>query len=104
MCLFDTADGILMQRAYRWAFLHPLRKLYYNLTVTALSVAVGIGGAELIVVLHERAHLTDPVTTWIAGLGMDDVGFYIVGLFLAVWLIALAGWRLLPGRGARPVA
>lgn len=95
MCLFDTADGILMQRAYRWAFLRPARKLYYNLTVTGLSVAValGIGGIELISVLHVKAHLADPVTSWISGIDLDQAGFYIVGLFVVVWAASTLLWR-----------
>ncbi len=69
MSLFDTLDGAFMQAAYQWAFIRPVRKVYYNLTTTGLSVAVAllIGGVELISVLHDKAGLTDPVTSWIAG-------------------------------------
>ncbi len=103
MCLFDTADGILMQRAYHWAFLRPMRKLYYNLTVTGMSVAIalGIGGIELISVLHQKAHLVDPVTTWIAGISLDSAGFWIVGLFVLVWLVSTVIWRLADPDSAR---
>lgn len=85
-----------MQRAYGWAFLRPLRKLYYNLTVTGMSVAValGIGGIELISALHDKARVADPVTGWIARINLDQAGFYIVGLFAAVWLTSIVIWKL----------
>ncbi len=73
MSLFDTLDGAFMQAAYRWAFVKPVRKVYYNLTTTGLSVAVAllIGGIELIGVLHDRLQLSDPVTTWVAPSTLD---------------------------------
>ena len=85
MSLFDTLDGAFMQAAYRWAFVRPVRKVYYNLTTTGLSVAVAliIGGIEVISVLHDKAELTDPVTSWIAAITLDDVGYIIVAMF--VW-------------------
>ncbi len=96
MSLFDTLDGAFMQAAYRWAFIKPVRKVYYNLTTTGLSVAVAliIGGIEVISVLHEKAGLTDPVTTWIAGITLDDIGYVIVALFLLVWAGSFLYWRL----------
>ncbi len=95
MSLFDTLDGAFMQAAYQWAFIKPVRKVYYNLTTTGLSVAVAliIGGIELIGVLHEKAQLTDPVTTWVAGITLDDIGYFIVGLFVAVWAGSFLYWR-----------
>jgi len=96
MSLFDTLDGALMQAAYQWAFIRPVRKVYYNLTTTGLSVAVAllIGGVELVSVLHERAGLTDPVTSWIAAITLDDIGYLIVALFLLVWAGSVLYWRL----------
>jgi len=96
MSLFDTLDGTFMNFAYHWAFANPVRKVYYNLTITGLSVAVAfvIGTIEIVGLLHEDAGLDDPVTTWVAGLDLDNVGFIIVGLFVAVWAIAIAYWRL----------
>jgi high-affinity nickel-transport protein len=96
MSLFDTLDGAFMQAAYQWAFIRPVRKVYYNLTTTGLSVAVAllIGGVELISVLHEKAGLTDPVTTWIAAITLDDIGYLIVALFLLVWAGSVLYWRL----------
>jgi high-affinity nickel-transport protein len=96
MTLFDTLDGAFMTVAYRWAFAEPIRKLYYNLTITGLSAAVAllIGTIELVGVLHRQLHLTDTVSSWIAGLDLNNVGFLVVGLFVAVWAIAVAYWKL----------
>jgi high-affinity nickel-transport protein len=96
MTLFDTLDGAFMTVAYRWAFAEPVRKLYYNLTVTGLSVAVAllIGTVQLVGVLHERLRWRDPVSGWIAGLDLNNVGFLVVGLFVAVWAVAVGYWRL----------
>ncbi len=96
MTLFDTLDGAFMHVAYDWAFANPIRKIYYNLTLTGLSVAVAllIGMIELISVLHDKLDLTDAVSTWIANLQLDNVGFIIVGLFVVVWVAAVGYWRL----------
>ncbi|MFF4407692.1 HoxN/HupN/NixA family nickel/cobalt transporter [Streptomyces sp. NPDC001262] len=95
MSLFDTLDGTFMNFAYQWAFSNPVRKVYYNLTITGLSIAVAflIGTIEVVGVLHEKLDLNDAVTGWISGLDLDNVGFVIVGLFVVVWAIALAYWR-----------
>ncbi|QHC23640.1 HoxN/HupN/NixA family nickel/cobalt transporter [Streptomyces sp. GS7] len=96
MSLFDTLDGTFMNFAYHWAFSNPVRKVYYNLTITGLSIAVAflIGTIELVGVLHEQLGLDDAVTNWISGIDLNNVGFIIVGLFVAVWACALAYWRL----------
>jgi high-affinity nickel-transport protein len=96
MTLFDTLDGVLMTAAYRWAFDSPARKIYYNLTVTGLSVAVAlvIGTIELVGVLRSKLDWTDPVSGWIASVGLNGVGFVLVGLFVLVWGASLAYWRL----------
>ncbi|MEC3913437.1 HoxN/HupN/NixA family nickel/cobalt transporter [Nocardia sp. CDC160] len=96
MSLFDTLDGTFMNFAYHWAFSNPVRKVYYNLTITGLSIAVAflIGTIELVGIVHDKLDLTDPITAWIAGIDLNNVGFVIVGLFVAVWAIALAYWRL----------
>ena len=92
MSLFDTLDGTFMNFAYQWAFSNPVRKVYYNLTITGLSIAVAffIGTIELVTVLHDKLGLNDPLTGWISGLDLDNVGFIIVGLFVVVWAAALA--------------
>jgi high-affinity nickel-transport protein len=96
MSLLDTVDGTFMNFAYHWAFANPVRKVYYNITITGLSVAVAliIGTVELVGVLHDNLHLVDPVTTWVAGLNLNNVGFLIVGLFVVVWAGAIGYWRL----------
>ncbi|HXA60905.1 MAG TPA: HoxN/HupN/NixA family nickel/cobalt transporter [Streptosporangiaceae bacterium] len=96
MSLFDTLDGTFMNFAYHWAFSNPVRKVYYNLAITGLSVAVAliIGSIELIGVAHDNLGLTGPATDWIAGLDLGNVGFVIVAAFLAVWAIAITYWKL----------
>ena len=96
MSLFDTLDGTFMNFAYHWAFSNPVRKVYYNLTITGLSITVAflIGTIELVGVLHDQLGLTDAVTDFISGVNLNNVGFIIVGLFIAVWAVALTYWRL----------
>ncbi len=96
MSLFDTLDGTFMNFAYHWAFSNPVRKVYYNLTITGLSIAVAflIGTIELVGVLHDQLNLDDAVTNWISGIDLNNVGFIIVGLFVVVWACALTYWRL----------
>ena len=95
MSLFDTADGVLMSRAYGWAFLKPIRKVFYNLTVTVLSVTVAlvIGVLVLVGLLVERLHIDTGPLAWVASLDLGFVGFAVVGLFVVTWGIALAVWR-----------
>ena len=84
MSLLDTIDGAFMAFAYGWAFAKPVRKLYYNLTVTGLSVAValGIGSLELLSALG------------VARIDLGAVGYVVVALFALTWLVAVAVWRL----------
>ncbi|MGH3775980.1 MAG: HoxN/HupN/NixA family nickel/cobalt transporter [Pseudonocardiaceae bacterium] len=95
MSLFDTADGVFMSQAYGWAFLKPIRKIFYNLTVTVLSVAVAliVGVLVLIGLLVEELAIDSGPLAWIGSLDLEFVGFAIVGLFVLTWLIALAIWR-----------
>jgi nickel/cobalt transporter (NiCoT) family protein len=95
MSLFDTADGVLMSRAYGWAFLKPIRKVFYNLTVTVLSVTVAlvIGLLVLTGLVVERLSIDAQPLVWIASLDLEFVGFAVVGLFVVTWGIALAIWR-----------
>jgi high-affinity nickel-transport protein len=96
MSLLDTVDGTFMNFAYHWAFSNPLRKVYYNITITGLSIAVAmiIGSIELIGVLHNDFNLAGPVVDWISGLDLNNVGFFIVGLFVVVWACAIGYWRM----------
>lgn len=96
MSLLDCLDGLFMGIAYEWAFHKPVRKVYYNLAITALSVTVAllIGSIEIIGVLHDNAGWVNPVTDWITGLDLDYVGFIIVGLFVVVWAAAVTYWNV----------
>lgn len=95
MCLMDTTDGVFMNYAYGWAFAKPVRKIFYNLTITSISVAVAliIGTIELIGVLAERLGIESGPLAVIAGVNLDFVGYAIVALFVVSWLVALAIWR-----------
>jgi high-affinity nickel-transport protein len=95
MSLFDSLDGIFMARAYGWAFLKPIRKVYYNLTVTVLSVFVAlvIGVIVLTGLLVDRLGIQSGPLAAIGSLNLEFVGFMIVGMFVVVWLISLAVWR-----------
>jgi high-affinity nickel-transport protein len=96
MCLLDTIDGVFMNFAYGWAFAKPVRKVFYNITITALSVAVAliIGTIELIGVLADQAKIESGPLAAIAAIPLDYAGYGIVLLFLVAWLIALTVWRL----------
>ncbi|GAB2446843.1 HoxN/HupN/NixA family nickel/cobalt transporter [Nocardioides hungaricus] len=95
MSLFDTIDGVVMTRAYGWAFLTPVRKVFYNLTVTVLSVSValGIGSLVLVGLLVEQFDFSEGPLAWLAGLNLDYVGFAMVVIFLLAWATALVAWR-----------
>ena len=96
MSLMDTADGLFMTVAYDWAFANPVRKIYYNLTITGLSIAVAllIGTIELVGVLHDDLHLDDPITEWVSAVDLNNFGFVIVGLFAVTWACAVMYWKL----------
>ena len=95
MSLLDTIDGSFMNFAYGWAFAKPVRKVYYNITVTGLSVAVAliVGTAELLGLLTEQMGWHGGFWDWVAGLDLNAVGFLIVGLFVLTWLAAVLIWR-----------
>ena len=95
MSLLDTIDGSFMNFAYGWAFSRPVRKLYYNITITGLSVAAAliIGTVELLSVWVHELSLKGRVWDAFSNLNLNTVGFVIVGLFGATWLIAIAVWR-----------
>jgi high-affinity nickel-transport protein len=95
MSLFDTADGVLMSRAYGWAFLKPVRKVFYNLTVTLLSVTVAlvIGLMVLIGLLVDQLGITSGPLAAIGGLDLNHVGYAIVALFALTWVVAGLVWR-----------
>jgi nickel/cobalt transporter (NiCoT) family protein len=95
MSLLDTIDGAFMNFAYGWAFAKPVRKIYYNITITGLSVAVAmiIGTIELLSVLADKLRLHGGAWDWVANLDLNLVGYGLVGLFVLTWAIAVAIWR-----------
>jgi high-affinity nickel-transport protein len=95
MCLMDTTDGVVMNYAYGWAFAKPVRKIFYNLTITSLSVAVAliIGTIELVGVLADRLHIDSGPLAAVAAVNLDFAGYLIVGLFIVSWLIAVSVWK-----------
>jgi high-affinity nickel-transport protein len=95
MSLLDTTDGVLMAKAYNWAFINPLRKIFYNLATTALSVAVAllIGTVELLQVLIGLLGLKGPVFEFLGGLDFGAMGYAVVGLFVLAWGMSLAYWK-----------
>jgi high-affinity nickel-transport protein len=112
MALIDTADGALMMGAYQWAFVKPIRKLYYNITITLVSalVAIVIGGIEAAALLGDKLGLSGGIWSIAANLGehFNSLGFFIIGLFAACWLVSWAIYRwkrfdeievLLPNQG-----
>lgn len=100
MTLFDTIDGLFMTRAYRWAVLDPARKLFYNFSVTALSVAIAlsIGGIVLLQLIAEEF---DPASLrWVAGLDLNYVGFLLVAVFVTAWVASVGAFQILGRRRA----
>jgi high-affinity nickel-transport protein len=95
MSLLDTIDGAFMNFAYGWAFSRPVRKIYYNIAITGLSVAVAlvIGTVELLSVLADKLSLSGGLWDFVANLDLNLVGYAIVALFVLTWAAALAVWR-----------
>jgi high-affinity nickel-transport protein len=96
MVLSDTTDGFAMRYAYGWAFLKPIRKIYYNLTLTVISVLVAfaIGGVELMQVLSGQLGWHGAFWTWLDNLDFETLGIGIAVLFLGAWLTAMAIYRI----------
>jgi nickel/cobalt transporter (NiCoT) family protein len=95
MTLFDTIDGAFMNFAYGWGFSRPIRKIFYNITITGLSVAVAllVGTLELLSVIAEKLGLSGGMWDLVSGLDLNLVGYVIVGVFVVTWAIAIAVWR-----------
>jgi nickel/cobalt transporter (NiCoT) family protein len=95
MCAVDTTDGVLMSRAYDWAFINPLRRIFYNVTVTGLSAAVAllIGGLELVQILGPTLPVHGTLLRWVERLDLSALGYGIVVLFALAWAISLAIWK-----------
>ncbi len=95
MCLLDTIDGSFMNFAYGWAFSSPVRKIYYNITITGLSVAVAlvIGSVELLGLFAGQLGWRGAFWNWINNLDLNTVGFVVVGMFVFTWAVAVLVWR-----------
>jgi nickel/cobalt transporter (NiCoT) family protein len=95
MMLFDTLDGCFMNFAYGWAFARPVRKVYYNLVITALSIGAAfiIGTIEILGILTTEVHLRGAFWSLMANFNINAAGFCIAGLFVAVWAVALSYWK-----------
>jgi len=97
MCLFDTIDGTFMNFAYGWAFSQPVRKLYYNLTITLLSIIVAwvIGGIGLLSLLADRMQLSGGFWDLLIKIGdFQYSGYLVVGLFVVTWAVSVAIWKI----------
>jgi high-affinity nickel-transport protein len=95
MATLDTLDGSFMNFAYGWAFSKPVRKVYYNITITGLSVAVAmlIGTIEIFGLLAAQLNLSGGFWAFMSSFNINEAGFIIVGLFVITWAAALAIWR-----------
>ncbi|HEX3220808.1 MAG TPA: HoxN/HupN/NixA family nickel/cobalt transporter [Candidatus Limnocylindria bacterium] len=111
MSLVDSTDGVLMLGAYGWAYVKPIRKLYYNLNITLVSVliAFAIGGVEVLSIIGDRFKLHGGIWDWVAGLDFGIIGFAIIGIFVVSWTISTLvyrwkGYENLPVRSEPPTA
>jgi high-affinity nickel-transport protein len=99
MCLVDTADGILMLGAYGWAFVHPIRKLYYNMTITAVSVLIAllVGGIEILGIIGDQFNLHGPFWDQINSLGdhFGAIGVLIIAIFVVSWIASILMYKLM---------
>ena len=95
MMFFDTLDGAFMNVAYGWAFARPVRKVYYNLVITALSIGAAfiVGTIELLSILTTEFHLSGPFWNLMANFDTNTAGFCIAGMFALVWTAAIGYWR-----------
>jgi high-affinity nickel-transport protein len=95
MSLLDTIDGSFMNFAYGWAFSKPVRKVYYNIIITGLSVGVAlyVGGLELLQVLANQLELTGGPWNYVKSFNLNSAGYIIVAAFVVVWSVALLIWK-----------
>jgi high-affinity nickel-transport protein len=96
MSLMDTTDGVFMTKAYGWAFTSPLRKVYYNITTTALSVfvALGVGTIEYLQVASAKLNVQNGFFSWLNNLNFETLGYWIVGSFVIAWLASIAIFKV----------
>jgi high-affinity nickel-transport protein len=96
MSVMDTTDGVVMSKAYGWAFKNPLRKVYYNITTVALGVfvAAGVGSVEYLQVLANHAGYRGGFWDFLNGLNFEVLGYYIVGAFIFLWIASMVYYRI----------
>jgi high-affinity nickel-transport protein len=96
MSLLDSIDGSFMNFAYGWAFSKPVRKVFYNIAITGLSVAVAlvVGTIELGGLIAQHLNLSGPFWSWFEHIDINALGLVIVALFVATWAIAVSVWRI----------
>jgi nickel/cobalt transporter (NiCoT) family protein len=96
MSLMDTLDGIFMNGAYGWAFFNPVRKVYYNLSITGLSIAICfiIGTIEVLGLLPMELHMQGSFWNFMENFNINTAGFVIVGMFVLTWAVALLIWKV----------
>ncbi|WP_225423480.1 HoxN/HupN/NixA family nickel/cobalt transporter [Levilactobacillus suantsaii] len=97
MCLLDTSDGLFMSTAYAWVFASPIRKVYYNLVLTAVSVGAALfaGSVNLLLAAKLVFKVHSPLISWVSGLNFFHLGVGLVSLFIVLWVVALLGWHYL---------
>src|SRR5438093_11550849 len=100
MVFVDTTDGVIMRSAYCWALINPIRKVYYNLTVTIVSVVVafGDGRIEILTLVGAQLQLTGPFWDSLAGLNFETIGLSIIVLFVLPWALPVATTKYEPLR------
>jgi high-affinity nickel-transport protein len=96
MSLMDTADGMFMTKAYHWAFTTPVRKIYYNMTVTTISIiaALVIGVVELLQVLTKKLDIQNAFFNWVGTIDFGNLGYILVVMFVVSWGLSYAMWKL----------
>ena len=96
MTFMDTTNGVVMTRAYSWAFTNPLRKVYYNMATVGLGVfvALGVGMVEYLQVFSAHAGLKGSFWAFLAGLNFEVLGYFIVGTFVLVWIGSMLAYKL----------
>lgn len=98
MTLIDTTDNILMLGAYGWAFVKPVRKLYYNITITSISVvvALAVGSIEGLGLIADKLHLSGPFWDWVSELDENFglIGYLVIGIFVVSWIVSGVIYRI----------
>jgi high-affinity nickel-transport protein len=96
MTLFDSLDGLLMNHAYAWAFARPVRKVYYNLTITVMSVGVAflVGGVSLMQLLAQWLRADSGPLAWFTSIDLENFGYLVAAILLLTWLLAVGYWKL----------